>query len=193
MVKDNKVWVPLEQLFAAKLKKFKHPKPALYTVRRLLFEAPYRYLDGRGVQHENDLEDFFLTANIDPEIGSATAIAPDVYRNDFERDHGPRREVYAIELQISVQPTVEPFRTGSAGRPTAKEIIIAEFKRRIETGEVTPYRHGGLKEEGERLFHWWEKERQTHTPPGPEVTVGTIENQIRASWRALAAQTKPTK
>jgi hypothetical protein len=91
------------------------------------------------------------------------------------------------------QSTIKLFQTGSAGRPSAKGIIIGEFRRRITAGEVATYQHGGLTAESVSLFQWWETEGQTHIPPGPEVTSKTIENQIRPIWRELKRKAKPTK
>ncbi len=77
----------------------------------------------------------------------------------------------------SAGPTVDPYRTGGQGRPTMKHLIIAEFKRRLEAGEVLP----SLAAEARALDEWAQR---THlSPPAPRVSVRTIENIIRDKHR----------
>ena len=94
--------------------------------------------------------------------------------------------------QPTEQSTIEPFKTGSAGRPTASARIVAEFERRVQEGEVVP-QLGGLKGEGKHLAAWWAQEQQKNSEPGPPVTAGTVENQIRKLWQEAVGKTKTTK
>ena len=84
--------------------------------------------------------------------------------------------------------TVDPFRTGAPGRPSAKEVILAEAKSRLSSGEVVA-RLRGLAHFARELFDWWEQERKKYKTPGPAMTTGTIENIVRDIWRK--AQVKP--
>jgi hypothetical protein len=126
---------------------------------------------------------------------------------DWERSHAIRRELTTNSLfeyvnivghrddvlalwplntnapadQAAEPPTVDPFRTGSPGRPTAESLISAEAKRRISSGEVVPMTRG-LARFARDLSNWWEAERQKFTPPGPAMKPGTIENKVRDLW-----------
>jgi hypothetical protein len=90
--------------------------------------------------------------------------------------------------QVVEPPTVDPFRTGAAGRPTAAYMIRAEAERRISSGEVVPQPRG-LARFARDLFDWWEAERQNFTPPGPAMKAGTIENKVRDLWQKSQAKT----
>jgi hypothetical protein len=102
-----------------------------------------------------------------------------------------RRETHATQPPAAPVPatenaTVEPFRTGAPGRPSAKHLIMSELQRRITEGELIP-RWGGLRGASTKLVAWWEVERQKHLPAGPRVTAASIENIIRPEWnRAIA-------
>jgi hypothetical protein len=85
---------------------------------------------------------------------------------------------------------VELFRTGAAGKPSAMDLIVGEFKRRVAAKEVMPKR-GGLEVEGKHLSEWWEGERFKHSPPGPHVAPSTAQNHIRALWRTNLNRQKP--
>jgi hypothetical protein len=126
---------------------------------------------------------------------------------DWERSHAIRRELTTNSLfeyvnivghrddvlalwplntnapadQAAEPPTVDPFRTGSPGRPTAESLISAEAKRRISSGEVVP-KTRGLARFARDLSNWWEAEREKFTPPGPAMKPGTIENKVRDLW-----------
>jgi hypothetical protein len=126
---------------------------------------------------------------------------------DWERSHATRREPTTNSLfeyvnivgyrddvlalwplntnapadQTGGPPTVDPFRTGAPGRPSAADAIVAEAKRRISSGEVVPQPRG-LARFAQDLFDWWEAERQKFTPPGPAMKPGTIENKVRYLW-----------
>jgi hypothetical protein len=86
----------------------------------------------------------------------------------------------------AVEPTtVEPFRTGGPGRPSAMDRIVAEFKRRVAAGEVIPWR-GGCTAEAEHLAGWWE----THRPSkAPRAQAGAIKNKILPIWSSLIPKT----
>jgi hypothetical protein len=76
----------------------------------------------------------------------------------------------------------DPFRTGTAGRPTAKEIVLAEAGRRIRDREVVP-EQGGLTAFSESLESWWQNKRRTYEPPGPPMTASAIRNAgVRDLW-----------
>jgi hypothetical protein len=101
------------------------------------------------------------------------------------------RAEHVRELRVSTgaplirTTAINPFATGSAGRPTARDLIRAEFRRRIETGQI---RSGfRLSACAEMLTTWWETERKGFDPPGPPTKQGTIENIIREPWRALGS------
>jgi hypothetical protein len=85
----------------------------------------------------------------------------------------------------------DPFRTGAAGRPSAAHLIRDEARRRISAKKVTP-REGGLADFSKGLANWWDENRKTFEPHGPELTAGSIENIVRDLWRA-ALGAKPTK
>ena len=89
--------------------------------------------------------------------------------------------------QVAEPPTVDPFRTGAPGRPTAAHMIAAEAKRIISSGEVVPQRRG-LARFARDLSDWWEQERLKLTPPGPAMKAGTIENKVRKLWRKSQVQ-----
>jgi hypothetical protein len=88
-------------------------------------------------------------------------------------------------------PAVDPYRTGTAGRPTASHLLIAEFKRRRLRGRAP----GALKDEAASLLGWLAKKH----PDAPPTTQETIQNIIRDAWRTALtkttkiAATKPTK
>jgi hypothetical protein len=90
--------------------------------------------------------------------------------------------------RVGEPPTVDPFRTGAPGRPTAAHIIAAEAKRRISSGEVVPQRRG-IARFARDLSNWWERERMKLTPPGPAMKAGTIENKVRDLWQNSQVRT----
>src|SRR5215831_11135741 len=76
----------------------------------------------------------------------------------------------------------DPFKTGTAGRPTAKNIVLAEAERRIRDREVVP-KQGGLAEFSRSLESWWQNKRGTYEPPGPAMTASAIRNAgVRDLW-----------
>jgi hypothetical protein len=89
--------------------------------------------------------------------------------------------------------SIVPFHSGGPGRPTAIDVVIAEGKRRIEAGEVTPTPKG-LTKFAEALCGWWEAERLTYTPVAPSAGVSTICNGLRELWRSkLPPQPPPDR
>jgi hypothetical protein len=75
----------------------------------------------------------------------------------------------------------DPFRTGTAGRPTAKDIVLAEAGRRIADREAVP-KQGELTAFSKSLETWWEHKRHTYKPTGPSMTASGIKNVVRALW-----------
>jgi hypothetical protein len=90
--------------------------------------------------------------------------------------------------QIVEARTVDPFRTGAPGRPSAAGAIRAEIERRLSSGEVVPQPRG-LARFARDLFIWWERERQKSTSPGPAMKARSIENIARAIWRKFKVKT----
>jgi hypothetical protein len=78
------------------------------------------------------------------------------------------RNAAALRSQVE---SVDPYRSGLGGRPTMKHLIMAEFERRLASGETL----ASLKAEATELCKW---SVRTH-PDGPSPTSGTVENHIR--------------
>jgi hypothetical protein len=55
--------------------------------------------------------------------------------------------------QIGEPPTVDPFRTGAPGRPSAAHFIVAEAKRRISSGQIVRQPRG-LARFARDLYDW---------------------------------------
>jgi hypothetical protein len=84
-------------------------------------------------------------------------------------------------------PAVDQFRTGAAGRPTAKHVILDEFERMLGAEEVEPTEGRLTKFAQDIMAPWWETRRLASK--GPSVKPGTIVNMLREPWRkALAAK-----
>jgi hypothetical protein len=90
-----------------------------------------------------------------------------------------------------VQPAPEkldPFRSGTPGRPTGMHLIEADGRRRIEAGEVKPTPRGLATYAG-TLAEWWDIERVKFKPHGPKVGSKAIANRLRVFWKSkLPAQ-----
>jgi hypothetical protein len=85
----------------------------------------------------------------------------------------------------SATPAVDPFKTGAPGRPTVAHLVIAEAKRRIESGEAV-LRKDGFTKFAEDLVAWNEEERKRE-PRRPAMKTGSIKNSTRKLWnRALS-------
>jgi hypothetical protein len=90
----------------------------------------------------------------------------------------------------SVTPTVDPIKTGAPGRPTPMHIVIAEAKRRIESGEALRE----LAKESRYLAAWWnDGERSKYDGPPSSLASGTIENHVRVLRRRDQGSVRPTK
>jgi hypothetical protein len=85
------------------------------------------------------------------------------------------------ETSIPETGQAYPYRTGFAGRPTSKHLILKELERRGNVGECA----GSVAQEARDLLAWF---TDAH-PDAPKPTAGTIENQIREPYRKL----RPTK
>jgi hypothetical protein len=91
-------------------------------------------------------------------------------------------ETEAEAEQLAEASGLDPFRTGTPGRPTGAELVLTEFRRRLEAGEITP-RSRGLSECAEQLAGWYKTELQKYKPPGPKLSATRIRAVIRADYR----------
>jgi hypothetical protein len=96
------------------------------------------------------------------------------------RSVAPIQEQADTERNTGVE--VDPFRTGTQGRPPASHHVVHEFEQRLQADVVKPKR-GELNKCARDLHDWWEEARNTFNPPGPPLSVPTIENAIRERWR----------
>jgi hypothetical protein len=86
-------------------------------------------------------------------------------------------------LQVWPTPTVEStstldlYRTGGPGKPSAIHLVVAEFGRRQSDGLTQPI----LKNEAAALREWLTKNH----PSSPNTTAKTIANRIRNEHRAF--------
>ena len=71
------------------------------------------------------------------------------------------------------------YRTGTPGRPTSKQLVEAEMKRRAAAGLMRT----SLKAEAEELATWLQ---ETH-PLAPRMGPKTMQNALRALYRELSA------
>jgi hypothetical protein len=97
--------------------------------------------------------------------------------------HIRQPETTATPESIPERPTVDPFRSGGPGRPSATEIVVKEGKRRIEAGDVVPTQ-GGLTEFAITLSTWWQTKQRGYDPPAPNVSWKTIANGLREFWNS---------
>jgi hypothetical protein len=88
-------------------------------------------------------------------------------------------EVTSLWPHADEGPKVEIMRTGTAGRPTGKQVVLIEAQRRRESGEVLP----SVKKESEVLAEWYTE----GYPDGPTMKPGTIENTIRGGHNSFWA------
>ena len=82
-----------------------------------------------------------------------------------------------------VAPSVDPYRSGGPGPPTAKQLVINEAGRRLANGKPCPK----VSEFAADLFQWM----KDALPDAPPMTAGTIENTVREMFRE--ATSPPTK
>jgi hypothetical protein len=71
----------------------------------------------------------------------------------------------------------DPYRNGFPGRPSIRHLILAEFERRAQAGEMLPE----VGKEAQALQKWAAENHPKARPP----TRGAIENLIRDSHRKL--------
>jgi hypothetical protein len=138
--KPTASWVPLQHVYKAELQRFGGSlRPALQAACRQMKAHPYRYLDGAGVLHENDLsDDFFAHASFQPEESSAVCRLIHVRSANGNRTVLPK-EAYAIEVQVSQQlpdTTENADMAAGSGKHTTTEhnrlmFIIMELGDRI--------------------------------------------------------------
>jgi hypothetical protein len=139
------------------------------------------------------INDGELPANPRPANGYSTVKLEDVWDFVISRagrgDWGWLREFcerWAEVLGITlVMPNgVDPYRTGAPGRPSISHLVMAEFERRCNEGDVLET----LAAEAEVLLTW----ANTEHPDAPHLTAGTIENHIRSAYRQAKGK-KATK
>ena len=88
-----------------------------------------------------------------------------------------------IPDELGSPATAGPYRTGLPGRPTARHLLTAEFKRRVDSKMYCE----SLLDEAKALHAWLKEEHPNASP----ATVKTIENHIRKAYRrAKAPHTK---
>jgi hypothetical protein len=105
-----------------------------------------------------------LRSEGDPATGAAPAA------------EGPQRE--ALDAPTVTAP--EPFRTGFAGRPTSRYLVLAEMRERARRRAM----HETLAAEARHLASWL----PTAHPEAPPATANTIRDGIRAEYRAALAE-----
>ena len=93
----------------------------------------------------------------------------------------PHPSTVARSQEPAVAPSQEPavasdsgaiMKTGAAGRPTASHLVLAEAKRRRQSGETVKRVSG----EAEALHNWYEVNRRADWP---NLSAKAIENKIR--------------
>lgn len=134
------------------------------------------------------------TATLADEFDSTGQLVRHDYEIELRRDdllrHWP--ETDAATLADVVQPSEPPavYRTGSAGRPTSRDLIEGELRRRWADGERHP--RAGIESAGawaNRLSDWL----RTEHPEAPKTTPKTIRNNISQLLRELAKQPERPK
>lgn len=85
------------------------------------------------------------------------------------------------EIRTKSPRNVMTYRTGSAGRPTSKHLVEAEFDRRVRQGDLP----SSLSQLAAEMVLWLTK---TH-PSAASMKAGTIANALRVRWHALFAKT----
>lgn len=93
------------------------------------------------------------------------------------------RRVWPQNPAGTAPETSQSYRTGAEGRPSSKNLVVAQYERRTAVGNRGP----SLRSDAEALRAWL---CDTH-PEAPPMTIGTIENRIRRLRRE--GQPKPTK
>jgi hypothetical protein len=100
-------------------------------------------------------------------------------------DETPMTEATENVEKQSAAPAeeVDRFKTGTAGRPTAKHLILAEFEQRLKDCKIEP-KDGELTKCSKAMAEWWERTRGQ----GPKMAHGTITNILRNRWRAAITE-----
>jgi len=90
---------------------------------------------------------------------------------------GPIQHREAPATLDAEAPPDEPdaYRTGAAGRPTSKQLVGLEHRRRLLADEA----HQSVAQEARHLAAWL----TTRHPTAPAMSDGTVENAIRAEHR----------
>lgn len=101
---------------------------------------------------------------------------------------GPGVELFDIRVGVPVaEKAPEPIpapplpQTGSPGRPTNMHLVVAEFRRRVQGGQL----ERSLAREAATLAAWFEANHPDKQP----LTAKAIENKVRKDYRQ--AVTKP--
>lgn len=121
-----------------------------------------------------------------PADAKPVAISPDRWRvmtPDFQKSSAEGSGVSLFGIRVfrnaaalnSHLLQVDLYRSGLPGRPTVKQLIIAEFDRRMSSGQAL----GSLPAEARELSDW----AFTNHPQAPAPSPRTIENQIRERHR----------
>ena len=163
------------------------------------------YRDHDGNLHYDSLTDeFWREAILDRETSSMVWLVLARFYNHVE----PTYEVLGIESERDVKifgskywslrlPRLrlrpnrqsrlrprqhQPVICSTPADALARRILVRqEAASRISKGKVKP-KYGGLNAFARDIAAWWEKQRQSFEPPGPSMSVGTVENTIRDLW-----------
>jgi hypothetical protein len=79
------------------------------------------------------------------------------------------------EVVVSADATIDPFKTGAAGRPSAAKVLCAEAERRIAEHDIS---QNTLKDFAASLLAWLYK---TH-PGAPNTSQKNAETILRSLW-----------
>jgi hypothetical protein len=75
------------------------------------------------------------------------------------------------------------YRTGMAGAPTSKHLLVSEMQRRAERGEMEQT----LAKEAQHLLEWLAREH----PAASQPALGTAQNALRDDYRKLSIKFPP--
>jgi hypothetical protein len=81
-------------------------------------------------------------------------------------------------------PAIEIISSGTPGRPTSRQLYVAEFRRRCEAGHAELE----LSREAKHLEGWLRSEH----PGAPGCTCRSIENSIRDEYKTWRKGLGPT-
>jgi hypothetical protein len=88
--------------------------------------------------------------------------------------HGGNEQLFDVAIGLRGAPA-ESVRTGAPGRPTPAHLVVMEFKRRAESGELAE----NVSTESKQLAAWLKREH----PSLPALTAKTIRNRIASDFR----------